>query len=197
MGANVLQQGGVSDIGLARHDETRELPTFKPILRYECAYPKAKNLPFIFPHDLCITIVKRDDQASLMLSLPPDPGDCRLVLDIRAAEVQYFALQLFGVRIRVQDQQRVVVFQNGATMGILGSAKLEDTNAETWDTTLGQVVTEAVRHSPMRLDEASKGAILSKCLSMEIPGAAECPARLCLMVQADRLSFVYQQLWQS
>ncbi|KAF4467288.1 hypothetical protein FALBO_5852 [Fusarium albosuccineum] len=196
-GTDVLQQGGVSGIRLARHNDVRELPIFEPIPRYERAYPKAMNLPFVFPHDLCTTIVKKDGRASLMISIPPDPRDCRLVLDISAEEVQYFASGLFGVRIRIRNQQRVAVFENGTTMVILCSMKLEDAHALPWNKTFGDLVAEGVRQSPMRLDEASDGAILSKCLSLEIPGTADCPARLCLMVQPDRLSLIYHQLWQS
>ncbi|RSL70158.1 hypothetical protein CEP51_012246 [Fusarium floridanum] len=125
MHRDILQQGGVSDIGLARHNGISELPTFKPTSSYERAFPEAKNLPFVFPPDLCTTIVKRDGQASLMISLPPDPRDCRLVLDISAEDVQYLASDLFGVRIRVCGQQRTVVLDNGTTMVILCTMKLE------------------------------------------------------------------------
>lgn len=196
MRTDISQQEGVSEIGLARHNETSEFPSFEPNPPYERAYPKAKNLPFVFPHDLCTTIVKRDGQASLMISIPPDPRDCRLVLDISAEDVQHFASNLFGVRIRVCGQQRVVVFENGTTMMISCSMKLEDARAPLWNKAFGDLVAEGVRNSPIRLDEASDGAMLSKCLSLEIPGTANCPARLCLMVQPDRLSLIHQHLWQ-
>ncbi|RMJ02201.1 hypothetical protein CDV36_015532, partial [Fusarium kuroshium] len=144
------------EMELTVYNETRELPTFKPNPEYQYAYPKAKNLPNVFPHDLCGNIVKRADEASLMVSYPSHPGQCELVVDIRAIEVQYYAFKLFGLHIRPEDQQRVVVSQNGATMTILGSLKLGDSSHLTWGDTLGDTISKAVQHSPERLRELER-----------------------------------------
>ncbi|KEY75300.1 hypothetical protein S7711_08636 [Stachybotrys chartarum IBT 7711] len=162
---------------LAAHPVDSKLPIFKINPDFEFAWPKAKNLPFVFPHYMCTTIDKRGDEASIMLSFPSHPALCRLVLDISATEVQHIAKELFGVHIREESGRRCAVFENGATMDINNSGTLKEGTAMPLDRLFGEMVGTA-------------------CLSMEIWAATDLPARLTFMVDAEKLFLVHSQLWQ-
>ncbi|KJZ68995.1 hypothetical protein HIM_11611 [Hirsutella minnesotensis 3608] len=181
---------------LASQNNTREWIAFDIDSRYQHAWPKAKNLPFVFPHYMCTAITKRADEASVMLSFPLDPTNCQLVFDISANEVQYVAKEVFDVHIRQVSGRRCAVSEKGATMDINGSITLRGGSAVAVDSLFGHMVGEAFRHSPRRLNELSIGAMLSECLSMEIWGGVDHPSRLGLVVDAENLALLYQQLWR-
>lgn len=197
--SDALPHRGASrqDTGLARPNETCKLPAFDINPQYQYAWPKAKNLPFVFPHYMCTIIVKSGDDASIMLSFPSDPTLCRLVLDISATAVQHLAKELFDAHIRDENGRRCVVLEHGTTMDINSSMTLRGATGVPLDKLFGQMVGQAIRLSPQRMEELSMGELLSKCVFMEVWGAADRPGRLNFIVNADNLSLVFHQLWNA
>ncbi|KAK3369545.1 hypothetical protein B0T24DRAFT_361853 [Lasiosphaeria ovina] len=177
-------------------DEALELTTFEHDPRYEYVWPNAANLPFVFPHYMCTAIVKRAGKASIMASFPSDPASCRLVFDISATEVQHVAKELFGIHIQVVNGRRRLLYENGPTVKINRSVTLAGTAGASIDNLYGQMVGDAFRHSPRRMEEISMGELLSKCLEMVVWGTSDRPSRLYFMVEAERLAPIFTQLWQ-
>lgn len=163
----------------------------------EYAWPKAQNLPFIFPHHTCVGIVKKGDVASVTLSFPPDPSLCCLIVDITAKEAQSLSKELFGVQIRNENDQLFVVLDNGAIAEIKGSVTFRGVDVVAVDKIFGQAVGSGFRQSPPRLQELSLGALLSNCLTMEIWDNPSRSVRLRLMVETFGLDYIRRQLWQS
>ncbi|RSM03751.1 hypothetical protein CDV31_010370 [Fusarium ambrosium] len=179
----------VSDITLARHEAICQLPVFKPVWGFETAYPEAKHIPLVLGQYLCRITSRSDTQACLMVSIPKDPSqDGRLVLDIRAEEVELLTAKLFQVRIRTRNHRRSIEFESGATMKIPDCAALSESDTSTWHDLFGAQVAEAMMYSGMRFREISIGEVLSDCSSVQIPAGAECPARLCLVMDTKRLA---------
>ncbi|KID96858.1 hypothetical protein MAJ_07244, partial [Metarhizium majus ARSEF 297] len=193
---DAVPQSGAGQQEIATsHTEAYELLNFDINSQYQYAWPKAKNLPFVFPYYMCTAIVKRADEAAVILSFPSDPSVCRLVFDISPTEVQHVAKELFGIRIRDENNRRCVVFEHGATMDIHGRTILRGAAVEALDRIFGHMVGAAFRQNPRRMEEISMGAMLSKCLSMEIWASVDRPSRLDFMVDAENLALIYQQLW--
>lgn len=179
----------------ASYDEVSELTTFEIDPRYQRAWPKAKNLPFVFPHYMCTAIVKRADTASIMLSFATDPALCSLVFDVSAAEVQHVVKELFNVHIRLADGRQCVISEHGPTMEIEGSVTLKGGDSVAVDRIFGQMVGTAFRYSPQRMNELSMGEMLSKSVSMKVSAMADRPGRLNFMVDAEQLGLIYERLW--
>jgi hypothetical protein len=163
----------------------------------EYTWPKAQNLPFIFPHHTCVGIVKKGDVASVTLTFPPNPSLCCLVVDISAKEAQSLSKELFDVQIRYENNQLSIVFDNGALVDIKGSVTLKGVRVVAVDKILGQAVGSGFRQSPPRLQELSSGALLSNCLTMEIWDDPSRSVRLRVMVETLGLDYIRDQLWQS
>ncbi|PNP84288.1 hypothetical protein FNYG_02361 [Fusarium nygamai] len=170
-------------------------PMFNIDPRYNYAYPNASNIPSVFESDLGDMIVRNGYNASILVSIPPDPTQCRLVLDVEAPAVVPLAMKLYGAQIVEIEQQRAFRLPSGACMGIMGAAKLTRTKVRLWDELLGELVITGVRHSQEHLNEVMQGIVLSKCLSMEIPGAAGRPARISLTMDEFILVDIINKLW--
>lgn len=176
-------------------NEALGLATFEIDPRYEYAWPKARYLPFVFPHYMCATIVKNAELAAIMLSYPTDPALCRLVFDISAGGVQHIAKELFGIHLQVIRGRRCIVFEYGATVEINSSVTLVGATVTSMDKLFGEMVGNAFRLSPGRMEELSTGEMLSKSLSMEVWSTSDRPSRLSLMLEAQQLASIYAKLW--
>ncbi|KAM4058264.1 hypothetical protein HRG_014601 [Hirsutella rhossiliensis] len=158
------------DTVLASQNKACEWMAFDIDSRYQHAWPKAKNLPFVFSHYICTAVTKRTDEASVMLSFPSDPTDCRLVFDISAKEVQYVAKEVFDIHIREENGRRRVVSEKGATMDINSSITLRGGIAVALDSIFGQM-----------------SATYNRAFN----------GRLNFIVEAQNLTLLYQQLWRA
>ncbi|SPJ80260.1 uncharacterized protein FTOL_08652 [Fusarium torulosum] len=159
------------------------------------AYPNASKLPFVFEAELGDMIIKQGSKASVLLSFGLGPNQCKIVIDIEAPSVVYVALKFFNVRIEEKGQQRTIVEPGGTRLVLLGNVRFEATEVNAWEKLLGNLLINGVRHSPQRLEEASRGAMRSKCLTIEVPPATDCPVRLILAVDANTAAEVRAQLW--
>lgn len=173
------------------------LPMFNVNATYEYAYPNAVNLLSAFKKRLCSIIIRRGYEASIMVSFPQDPTQCRLVLDVKASEVVPLAMKLYGAEIRLKQQRRAVILPSGICMTIFGMLRLDETEITGWDEVFGDSVIKGVRYSLPYQDEVRRGIGLSECLVMEIPGSADCPARITLFMDPFTLGEIYAQLWPS
>ncbi|KAH7211350.1 hypothetical protein DER44DRAFT_658381 [Fusarium oxysporum] len=165
--------------------------------RHNYAYPNASNIPSVFESDLGDMIIRSGYTASILVSVPPDPTQCRLVLDVEASAVMPLAMKLYGAQIVEIEQQRAFRLSSGACVGIMGTVKLTKTKVSLWDELLGKLVITGVRHSQGHVNEVLQGIVLSKCLSMEIPGAADRPARISLAMDEFILGDIINKLWPS
>ncbi|KAI0187942.1 hypothetical protein F4808DRAFT_446519 [Astrocystis sublimbata] len=181
----------IGDPGIAK-----EWQAFKVDPRYQYAWPKARNLPFVFPHYMCTAIVKTDDAASVLLSFPSNPAQCRFIFDISSKEIQHIAKELFGVHVQIVRARQCIVLEHGVTVDIKGSVKLRGASNVAIDKLFGQMVGAAFRHSPQRMDELSNGEILSNSSTMKIWEAERSPGRLNFKVEAHNLSTIWHGLWQ-
>ncbi|KAI0163856.1 hypothetical protein GGR57DRAFT_489632 [Xylariaceae sp. FL1272] len=181
---------------LASPNPALEWQTFEVDWRHQYAWPKARNLPFVFPHYLCTAIVKIRDTAAVLLSFPANPVQCRLVFDISAKEVQHIAKELFGVHIQTAHTRRFLVLESGVTVDINESIKLRGASNIAIDKLFGQMVGTAFRHGSQRLDELANGEMLSNSLTMKIWEAERSPGRLNFTVDAENLSTIWRGLWQ-
>lgn len=158
--------------------------------------PKCSNLPLVFPHYICTSIVKRDDEASITVSYPSDPALCELSLAVSATEVQHIAKELFDVHIREIDGRRSIVFDNGTIMMIDSSATLSGAALPSLDKLFGPMVSVAVQRSSRRMREYSQGLSRLSCISMKIWAAAGDPASLSFATDAAELANIQEKLWQ-
>lgn len=172
-------------------------PTFNVDARYEYAYPSAGNIPSVFRKKFSDIIVRRGYEASILISFPPSPAHCQLVLDVEASAVVRLAMKSYGAEICEEARQRSLVLPSGASAAIRGSVKLRATEVGAWDEFLGDLVGRGVRHSPEHIDEVLRGIVLSECLAMEIPGAADLPARISLTMDPFTLEEISTKLWPS
>ncbi|EEU38622.1 uncharacterized protein NECHADRAFT_102254 [Fusarium vanettenii 77-13-4] len=161
------QTPSTSDVAIGEPLEIHELPDFKPVERWERAYPESKHIPLLLDPALCNMIVKKDNQACIMVSNPPHlNGDSRLVMDICAEDVEYLALKLFELRIRTRDGMRQVVSNRGTFRSILGFEHYNGSDASTWNGLFGNIVADAMYQSYMRVAEILNGDIWSCWRSM-------------------------------
>lgn len=149
------------------------------------AWPRALHLPFVFPHDICTSIVKNNGLASVELSMK-DPTNCYMTLEILPTSVQLMAGDLFGVRIRFISQRRHIYFENGATVHGNGLLELRGAKTEKIDMILGFAVGKAFRESPHRVEEHLSGQSLSSAVSFTIGEKAEDSGRLTIMLNAEQ-----------
>ncbi|KAF5025439.1 hypothetical protein F66182_2462 [Fusarium sp. NRRL 66182] len=172
-------------------------PMSNPDPRYSYAYPNASSIPSVFEPELGDMIVRNDNYtASIFVALPPDPTQCQLVLDVEAPMVVPLAMKLYGAQIVETERQRAFRLSSGASVGIIGTVKLTKTKIGLWDELLGNLA-GGVRNSQMYLNEAVQGLALSKCLSIEIPGVADGPARISLTMDLFTLNDIINKLWLS
>lgn len=157
------------------------------------AWPRALNLPIVFPHDMCTSIVKSDGLASVVLSMK-DPTNCYMTLEILPTSVQLVATDLFGVRIRFLSGQRHVYFENGATIHSAGVLELRGADATKIDNILGLLVAKAFRDSPRRVEESFSGELLSSAVRFEVADKAESSGRLSIILDVEQSITICRRL---
>ncbi|EXK77179.1 hypothetical protein FOQG_18105 [Fusarium oxysporum f. sp. raphani 54005] len=185
---------GQINTGLDTFGDTSFVPfAINPECDY--VYPDASYLPFVFQAELGDMIIKRDSKASVLLSFGLGPDHCKILVDIEAPGVVYVALKFFDERIEEKRQQRAIVSPRGTRAVLLGNIRFENTEVKAWEIFLGELLINGVRHSPQRLEEVAQGKMLSTCLTVEIPPASNCPARLVLAVDPNTAAEVRARLW--
>lgn len=156
-------------------------------------WPRALNLPRVFPHDMCTSIVKSNGLASVVLSIKV-PTNCCMTLEISSASVQLVANDIFGVKIRFLAQRRHVYFENGVTVHSPGSLELRGANVSRIDNILGSCVGKAFRESSRRVEEALLGEELSSASSFELDEKAESSGRLTIMLELEQSFIICRRL---
>jgi hypothetical protein len=159
--------------------------------------PSAKNLPFVFPQNACSMVVKSGSKASIMVTFPPDPALCCLMMDIAATEIEFVARELFGIRLRTENGRRTIVFDDAVIIDIQENVILRGAESLAWDRLFGQSIGNGLRRSPRRLDELSKGILRSDCSVMDVWGPADHAGRLTFWVDAGILTWIYHELWKT
>ncbi|RBR06914.1 uncharacterized protein FIESC28_10885 [Fusarium coffeatum] len=102
-------------------------PIFIADPEWNYSYPNASKIPSVFESELGDIIVRSDYTASIFASFPRDPAKCRLWLDVEASAVVPLAMKLYGIQIVEMEQQRAFTLPGGASVGIIGSVKLNKT----------------------------------------------------------------------
>lgn len=156
-------------------------------------WPRALNLPHVFPHDMCTSIVKSNGLASVVLSIK-DPANCCMTLEISSTSVQLIANDMFGVKIRFLAQRRHVYFENGVTVHSPGILELRGANASKIDHILGGRVGKAFRESSRRVEETLLGEELSSAVSFELDEKAESSGRLTIMLELEQSFMICRRL---
>ncbi|CAJ2506590.1 Uu.00g077760.m01.CDS01 [Anthostomella pinea] len=200
MASPSLLKTSIADAEVTMHEGSisealQEWKTFEIDPQYEYAWPKARNLPFVFPHYMCTAIVKAGDTACVMLSFLSDPTECHFVVDISAREVQHVAKELFGVHTQVIQMRRCLVLEHSAMVDINRSVKPRGATNVPIDKLFGQVVSTAFRQGPQRMEELSNGEMLSRCLSMTIWETDDSPGRLDIGLEAQHAVAIWRGLW--
>ncbi|KAH7208442.1 uncharacterized protein BKA55DRAFT_529765 [Fusarium redolens] len=184
---------------------TEELHTFdhlsQPMLNVDppdgYAYPDARRIPSVFRPELGDMIARNGHKASIFASFPPDAAKCRLLLNIEAAEVSPLVMRLYGIQIVEIEQQRAFSLPGGVNAAISGSVQFTKTKLSLLDELFGDLIIQGVRNSRRYLDEVAQGIMLSKCVRMEVPGAADCPAQITVTINEFALNNIITKLWLS
>ncbi|WKT53797.1 hypothetical protein QSH57_004381 [Fusarium oxysporum f. sp. vasinfectum] len=172
------------------------LPPFEIDRQRNYAYPDAGRLPFVFEHDLGSAIVRYGLKAAVLLAFEDDPDECKVIIEIQPSDVIWLAMNFYGVRIREQGQQRAVIQQGITSLEIIGTLRFQQTDLQIWEKYLGAMISNGIQHCRRRLGEKEQGFALSRCLTLEVPGAANVPCRLTLVVDVNTASLILSGLWQ-
>ncbi|KAH9905201.1 hypothetical protein F4778DRAFT_729056 [Xylariomycetidae sp. FL2044] len=170
--------------------------TFDVLHEYAC--PPAKNLPLVFPHNLCYAIDRdeEDEHAVVMLSFPADPAQSCLYFDIIPSQVQVLVKDLYGVQMDTLGNQRCVVHPSGAIQTIDGAVEYRYVVPDLVKKAFGDYFDLVLNSSEPRLREANRGLPLTDCLRFKIPGDAQSSSRFKLYTSVEQLTFIFQKLWQ-
>jgi hypothetical protein len=159
-------------------------------------WPKAINLPRVFPSYLCGIIVKSAGRAHIRLLFPANPAECSLNLHISATQVPYVARELYGVHVNVENEKRFIITRDGVEIEIHGSFTLRRALNIPIPTLFGHQVGMAYRRSPRYKEEQYNGEDLTRCVSMVVEGQANMPGHLRLMIDEENLTSIAEDLWR-
>lgn len=190
MGLPHLHAQGTQRSSLFR-SEARS-PTESPQTRVS---PEARNIPRLFSHLFCASIVKTDRVASIR-AIFGEPSQCRLEVDIYSAKIPQIAGKLFGVDIENEDERRLAMrFDTGASM-LITTIELSGANRGGAERLLGPIFAN-IRSDALYMQELDRGESVTKVISLEINGNVQ--GQSCLKIQCTQqtLSFISTRLWPS
>lgn len=160
-------------------------------------WPKARNLPGVFPTYLCRIIIKENGNAAITESFPKDPAECCLDLKIAANQVPHVAKELYGVHIDIVQGERSIILDNGVEVEINGTISLRRASNVAASKLFGPQVGMAYRSSSRFLSEQYLGEDLTRCVSMTVARDAHLPGSLSLNLDAENLTTIGYSLWQA
>ncbi|KAJ0134268.1 Uncharacterized protein HZ326_22681 [Fusarium oxysporum f. sp. albedinis] len=160
-------------------------------------WPDARRIPSVFFPELGDMIARNGHKASIFALFPPDAAKCRLLLNIEAAKVSPLVMRLYGIQIVEIKEQRAFPLPGGVNAIISGSAQFTNTKLSLWDELFGDLIIQGVRNSRGYLDEVARGIMLSECVSMEVPSAADHPAKITITINEFALNDIITRLWLS
>lgn len=159
-------------------------------------FPEAKNIPSLFSHLICASVVRTDRVASIR-AIFGEPSQCSLEVDIYSVKIPHIAGKLFGVDIENEDEGRLAMrFVDSGASSLITTIELFGANRGGAERLLGPIFAD-IRSDALYVQELERGESVTKLISLEINGNVQGQSCLKIKCSAQTLSLICTKLWPS
>lgn len=158
---------------------------------------KASVLPTVFPQRMCDGVLKDDIFACIKVSYSIDPTQCSLDIDVTRRMASTLSKELFDKFIRYDKENALWVMElsDGTDVRVKGHIEITRAREPSIQPLLGTLVSTTLQNNPQRHEELAKGEAMTRLLTLSIYGDAKTPSQLRIILDAEMLRELSQQLW--